>query len=245
VARPDASVVDRGHGAPRPCCRRRENVVARPQRIFRVVGVGVLLAGAVAGGVLGTGRGRVGHKAPLDAALIALAGTGAGGAASAAGADGVDAARAAAIAAARAKAAAVAAEAAIAATRANQVVQRGQAANRSQTRTTSTVPASCADYTGSRALGCALLLDAGFGLEQMPCLDHMWTKESGWNPKSRNATSGAYGIPQALPADKMAQYGSDWLTNPVPQIKWGLSYIENRYTSPCGAWSFWQLHGWY
>jgi len=76
------------------------------------------------------------------------------------------------------------------------------------------------------------------------CLNNIWTRESGWNYQAENA-SGAYGIPQALPASKMAAYGSDYLTNPVPQIKWGLDYIKNRYKTPCGAWSFWQAHSWY
>jgi hypothetical protein len=79
----------------------------------------------------------------------------------------------------------------------------------------------------------------------MNCLVPLWTKESHWNEKSKNTSSGAYGIPQALPASKMAVYGADYLTNPVPQIKWGLNYIKGRYTSPCGAWTFWQSHGWY
>jgi hypothetical protein len=73
----------------------------------------------------------------------------------------------------------------------------------------------------------------------------LWNKESHWNERSRNASSGAYGIPQALPASKMSVYGADYLTNPVPQIKWGLNYIKGRYKTPCGAWSFWQSHGWY
>jgi hypothetical protein len=106
-------------------------------------------------------------------------------------------------------------------------------------------PNSCNDYTGNRLLGCQLMLQWGFGLDQMPCLDRMWTKESGWNPRAENQSSHSYGIPQALPADKMKVYGSDWKTNPVPQIKWGLDYIKKRYGTPCGAWSFWLSHNWY
>jgi hypothetical protein len=145
---------------------------------------------------------------------------------------------------ARAKAAAAAAAAAAKAQRANEAARR-ETASRSDTRAPYPVPGSCNEYIGNRALGCALLLDAGYGLEQMPCLEKMWTKESGWNPKSTNASSGAYGIPQALPGDKMGGYGSDWRTNPVPQIRWGLDYIKNRYGDPCAAWSFWQTHNWY
>jgi hypothetical protein len=106
-------------------------------------------------------------------------------------------------------------------------------------------PASCSDYSGNRATGCALLLEWGFSLDQMGCLDNLWTRESGWNHLAQNPSSGAYGIPQALPGDKMASYGDDWQTNPVTQIKWGLSYIENRYGTPCGAWSFFQNNNWY
>jgi hypothetical protein len=124
-----------------------------------------------------------------------------------------------------------------------------QTASRSSTRPTTPdygpIPSSCKSYTGNRAIGCGLLLDAGFSLDQMPCLDKMWTKESNWRTTAENPSSGSYGIPQALPADKMAVYGSDYRTNPVPQIKWGLNYIKTRYGTPCGAWSFWQAHNWY
>ena len=107
------------------------------------------------------------------------------------------------------------------------------------------IPASCAEYSGNRAIGCAMLLDAGFALDQMPCLDALWTRESGWNHLARNNSSGAYGIPQALPGNKMASHGADWETNPATQIAWGLSYIANRYGTPCGAYQFSQTHGYY
>jgi hypothetical protein len=125
---------------------------------------------------------------------------------------------------------------------------RTQAASRSNNRPSpgvGPIPSSCAVYTGNQAIGCTLLLQASYGLSEMPCLVNMWNKESHWRTTAKNSGSGAYGIPQALPASKMAVYGSDYLTNPVPQIKWGLNYIKNRYNSPCGAWSFWQAHGWY
>lgn len=107
------------------------------------------------------------------------------------------------------------------------------------------IPASCQVYSGNRAIGCALMLDAGYGLDQMPCLEKLWSKESGWNHLSSNSSSGAYGIPQALPGSKMAAYGDDWKTNPATQIKWGLSYIKNRYKTPCGAWQYFLNNGWY
>jgi hypothetical protein len=151
---------------------------------------------------------------------------------------------------AQAKADAAAKAAADQAKAADEAARRAQAASRSQNRTApptppTPIPSSCSAYSGNRAIGCALMLQWGYGLSEMPCLDKMWAKESGWNEKSRNAGSGAYGIPQALPASKLAVYGSDYLTNPTPQIKWGLDYIKNRYGSPCKAWSYWQAHGWY
>ena len=76
------------------------------------------------------------------------------------------------------------------------------------------------------------------------CLDNIYTRESGWRYNAENA-SGAYGIPQALPGSKMASAGADWQTNPATQIKWGLGYIKSIYGTPCGAWSFWQAHGYY
>lgn len=79
---------------------------------------------------------------------------------------------------------------------------------------------------------------------QFGCLDNIWSRESGWRYNAANA-SGAYGIPQALPGSKMAMFGSDWQTNPVTQIKWGLWYIQSRYGTPCNAWAFWQGHSWY
>ncbi|MDH6464986.1 hypothetical protein M2302_005187 [Micromonospora sp. A200] len=110
---------------------------------------------------------------------------------------------------------------------------------------TGPIPASCNEFSGNREIGCALLLDAGFKIDQMPCLDKLWTKESGWNHKASNPSSGAYGIPQALPGSKMGTVADDWRTNPATQIKWGLGYIEGRYDTPCGAWAHSQNVGWY
>jgi hypothetical protein len=110
---------------------------------------------------------------------------------------------------------------------------------------TGDVPSSCNEYTGSRKTGCALMLAAGFKIDQFPCLDKLWKKESGWNYKATNSGSGAFGIPQALPGDKMAKFGDDWKSNPATQIKWGLDYIEGRYDTPCGAWEHSQDTGWY
>jgi hypothetical protein len=99
------------------------------------------------------------------------------------------------------------------------------------------IPSSCQEYSGNRKTGCALMLAAGFKIDQFPCLNKLWNKESGWNARARNKSSGAYGIPQAYPGDKMSSVASDWKTNPATQIKWGLGYIEGRYDNPCGAWA--------
>ncbi|MGW1993075.1 aggregation-promoting factor C-terminal-like domain-containing protein [Embleya sp. NPDC001921] len=77
------------------------------------------------------------------------------------------------------------------------------------------------------------------------CFSNIVTKESGWRVDATNKSSGAYGLMQALPASKYASAGSDWRTNPATQIKWGLSYMNERYGSPCQAWTFWQSHHWY
>ncbi|WP_162907346.1 lytic transglycosylase domain-containing protein [Allorhizocola rhizosphaerae] len=107
------------------------------------------------------------------------------------------------------------------------------------------IPESCQTFSGNRAIGCTLMLQAGFGLDQMPCLDKLWTKESGWNHLAYNKSSGAQGIPQARPGSKMAKFGDDWETNPATQIKWGLDYIKSRYDTPCGAWQNFLNSGWY
>jgi hypothetical protein len=97
----------------------------------------------------------------------------------------------------------------------------------------------------NRALGYQLLLDFGFEEKQWAYLDALWKRESGWNHLAENPSSGAYGIPQSLPATKMAVVGSDWRTNPETQIRWGLAYIAARYGTPEGAWAHSQRTGWY
>lgn len=81
--------------------------------------------------------------------------------------------------------------------------------------------------------------------EQWPPLEKLWTRESGWRWDAKNTSSGAYGIPQALPADKMAAAGDDWRTNPETQIRWGLGYIKGRYHTPARAWAHFQQNNWY
>ena len=99
------------------------------------------------------------------------------------------------------------------------------------------IPASCNEFSGNRKTGCALMLQAGFPISQFGCLNKLWNKESGWNHRAENPSSGAYGIPQSYPGNKMSSAGADWRTNPATQIKWGLGYIKGRYKTPCGAWS--------
>ncbi|MFF0060441.1 transglycosylase SLT domain-containing protein [Streptomyces sp. NPDC005279] len=81
--------------------------------------------------------------------------------------------------------------------------------------------------------------------DQFQCFSNIVDHESSWNYQAQNASSGAYGLVQALPGSKMSSAGADWQTNPATQIKWGLNYMNSRYDSPCGAWSFWQANSWY
>lgn len=102
-------------------------------------------------------------------------------------------------------------------------------------------------YSGGdpRAIAQSMLGSYGWDSGQWSCLNSLWQRESNWNPYATNPSSGAYGIPQSLPASKMASAGSDWRTNPATQIKWGLGYIKSRYGSPCGAWAHSEAVGWY
>jgi hypothetical protein len=85
----------------------------------------------------------------------------------------------------------------------------------------------------------------GYGSGQFNCFNNIIMRESMWKINATNPSSGAYGIPQALPGSKMATIASDWRTNPATQIIWGIEYMKDRYGSPCGAWSFKSAHGWY
>ena len=98
-----------------------------------------------------------------------------------------------------------------------------------------------------QAVAHELMGDYGWGEEQFSCLQDLWTNESNWDYTAENPSSGAYGIPQSLPPEKMAEFGDDYRTNPITQIEWGLAYIDERYGTPCSAWSFWQSQSphWY
>lgn len=85
----------------------------------------------------------------------------------------------------------------------------------------------------------------GWSENDFQCLVKLWNRESGWNPNAHNKRSGAHGIPQSLPASKMASEGADYYTNGYTQIRWGLKYIKNRYGSPSRAWQHSEKRGWY
>jgi hypothetical protein len=90
-----------------------------------------------------------------------------------------------------------------------------------------------------------MLSQFGWSSSQFSCLQPLWEHESGWSVTAENPTSGAYGIPQALPASQMSSAGADWQTDAATQIRWGLTYIQGRYGSPCGAWAHEESDNWY
>ena len=109
-----------------------------------------------------------------------------------------------------------------------------------------TVSAPAPDPGTAQSIAYNMLPSFGFSQSsQWGCLLNIWNRESGWNYQAENPYSGAYGIPQALPGDKMASAGADWQTNPATQIKWGLGYIQSIYGTPCGAWNFELANGYY
>jgi hypothetical protein len=99
-------------------------------------------------------------------------------------------------------------------------------------------------YHGNRGIAARMLARFGWGKRQMPPLVKLWSRESGWRTRAANS-SGAYGIPQALPGSKMRSAGRNWRTNAATQIRWGLGYIKGRYGSPARAWGHSRAHGWY
>jgi len=99
--------------------------------------------------------------------------------------------------------------------------------------------------SANQALGQRMAAALGWTGAQWSALQALWNRESGWSTTARNPSSGAYGIPQSLPASKMASAGGDYLTNPATQIRWGLSYIAGRYGSPLAAWAHETAYNWY
>lgn len=120
-----------------------------------------------------------------------------------------------------------------------QVTSRGGTTSRSS----STVTYSLNEYQSYARDLC--LNTYGWTENDFQCLVKLWNRESGWNPNAHNKSSGAHGIPQSLPASKMASEGTDYYTNGKTQIRWGLKYIKGRYGSPSNAWAHSQQKGWY
>ncbi|MBT2395768.1 lytic transglycosylase domain-containing protein [Streptomyces sp. ISL-100] len=119
--------------------------------------------------------------------------------------------------------------------------EKQAAASRSATRDASSFSAK-SSYTVAEVQAMARQMVPG---DQFQCFSNIVNHESTWNYQASNPSSGAYGLVQALPGSKMSSAGADWQTNPATQIKWGLNYMDERYGSPCGAWSFWQANHWY
>jgi hypothetical protein len=151
--------------------------------------------------------------------------------------DRIAAEQAAAAAAAQAAAEQAAAEAAAAADTSSAAPQQASGGSR---------PSAPTDPTGAQAIARDMMASKyGWGSDQFGCLVPLWDRESGWNVNAYNSSSGATGIPQALPGSKMATAGDDWQTNPATQISWGLGYIADRYGTPCAAWDHSESVGWY
>ena len=156
----------------------------------------------------------------------------------------------AAVKAAAAQAAAKAAAAKAAAARAavaRQAAAKQAAAKQAAARSTQTVVTQqAAEPSGSpQQVAQQMLGQFGWSGSQFSCLEPLWERESGWDVTAENPSSGAYGIPQALSGSLMASAGPDWQTDAATQIRWGLTYIQGRYGSPCGAWAHEEADGWY
>ncbi len=127
------------------------------------------------------------------------------------------------------------------------LVNQREAAARLATTALIGVQAATGGPRAAQQIAQSKLASYGWDAAQFPCLVDLWNGESGWSWSAANPSSGAYGIPQALPGWKMASAGSDWLTNPATQISWGMGYIKSVYGSPCAAWGTWQARSphWY
>lgn len=99
--------------------------------------------------------------------------------------------------------------------------------------------------SGAQAYALQSFVHYGWASSQDTYLVELWNRESNWRWNADNASSGAYGIPQALPASKLAANGPDWQTDGQTQVAWGLDYIHSRYGTPQAAWSHEQSYGWY
>ena len=149
---------------------------------------------------------------------------------------------------------AAAAKAAAAKAAAQQVAAQQAAAQQAATaeptatpQATPTVAVQAAPVASGSAQQIAeqMLSQYGWSSSQFSCLEPLWARESGWSVTAENPSSGAYGIPQAMPGSELASAGADWQTDAATQIRWGLIYIQGRYGSPCGAWAHEESDGWY
>jgi hypothetical protein len=136
-------------------------------------------------------------------------------------------------------------EAAAAQQRAERRAQRAADQQAAQQAAASSSGGSAAPSGSPQQIAMGMLGSYGWSTSQFGCLNSLWNAESGWNVTATNPTSGAYGIPQALPGSKMASAGADWQTDAATQIRWGLGYIQSLYSTPCGAWSHEEADGWY
>lgn len=133
---------------------------------------------------------------------------------------------------------------AVASTAARAAAEAAAAADKRRSQARASRTRRAAASSNPRTIARTMLAAQGQA-GQFGCLDRLWTRESEWRVTARNPSSGAYGIPQSLPASKMASAGSDWRTNARTQIRWGIGYIGERYGSPCAAWAHSESHGWY
>ena len=190
-------------------------------------------------------------RAAADAAAKAAADAAAKAAADKAAAEKAAADQAAAAQAAAEKAAAdqaaaqAAAEKAAADAAAKQAADAAAAAAAAEAAAAAAAPKAVDDPAAAKAYALSILGNYGWGPGEMTALNTLWEKESNWRTTAMNASSGAYGIVQSLPASKMATVGPDWETNYQTQIKWGLNYIKERYGSPSAALGFHLANNWY
>jgi hypothetical protein len=126
-----------------------------------------------------------------------------------------------------------------------QAAQQRAAQQQAAQQTTAQQPAASAPSGSPQQIAEQMLSQFGWSSGQFSCLQPLWALESGWNVYASNPGSGAYGIPQALPGSKMASAGPDWQSDAATQIRWGLTYIQGTYGSPCAAWSHEEADGWY
>ena len=111
-------------------------------------------------------------------------------------------------------------------------------------------PAAPANVSGNTALARLLAATYGWGTgSEWNALYNLWTRESGFNNRAQNPSSGAYGIPQALPYTKMPRAAwppsAGGSASASAQINWGLAYIRERYGRPTAAWAHENSAGWY